>query len=140
MPEPIRRIVAGLATLGLAIVVVVGLIAGEPSGSDRVGSLGNRIRCPVCQGEPISESSSETARAMMEIVAERVESGQSDGQIVDYFRDRYGDWVVLDPPFRGATLILWLLPVFALVGGIVVILGRVRGVHVEGNELEDPAP
>lgn len=139
MPEHFRRILAGLATLGLVIVVVVGLIAGEPSESDRVASLGNRIRCPVCQGEPISESSSETARAMIEIVAERVEAGESDGQIIDYFRDRYGDWVVLDPPFRGATLILWLLPVAALAGGIVLILGRVRGVHAAGNGLEDSA-
>ncbi len=80
----------------------------------------------MCQGEPIADSPSETARAMMDIVAERVAIGESDGQIVEYFRTRYGDWVVLDPPFRGATLVLWLLPVAALAGGIMLIAGRVR--------------
>ena len=100
MSEQIRRVVAGIVTVTLAAIVVFGLVAGEESESDRVGSLGSRIRCPVCQGEPISESPSETARTMMDIVGERVEAGDSDGEIIEYFRDRYGDWVVLDPPFR----------------------------------------
>lgn len=126
MSEVVRRWIAGVATVALAVVVGYGLLAGEPSEPDRVASLGNRIRCPVCQGEPISESSSETARAMMEIVAERVAGGESDGAIIDYFRDRYGEFIVLDPPFRGTTLILWLLPVAALIGGAMLILGRVR--------------
>lgn len=126
MPEHLRRWIAGLVTAVLAAIVVAGFISGEPSESDRVAALGDRIRCPVCQGEPIADSPSETARAMMDIVAERVAIGESDGQIVEYFRTRYGDWVVLDPPFRGATLVLWLLPVAALAGGIMLIAGRVR--------------
>ncbi len=124
--EAVRRWIAGLVTAALAAIVLVGLVAGEPSESDRVASLGSRIRCPVCQGEPIADSPSETATAMMRIVSERVAMGESDGQIIEYFRARYGDWIVLDPPFRGATLILWLLPLLALAGGVVLIAGRVR--------------
>ncbi len=128
MPERVRAWLAGVVTVALAVVVVFGLIEGEPSDTDRVAALGSRIRCPVCQGEPIADSPSETARAMMEIVAERVAAGESDGQIVEYFRARYGDWIVLDPPFRGATLVLWLLPLAALGAGVGLIAGRLRRV------------
>ena len=65
---------------------------------------------------------------MMRIVSDRVVSGESDAQIVEYFRARYGDWVVLDPPFRGATLFLWLMPLVALGAGIGLIASRVRRV------------
>ncbi len=126
MPERVRRAVAGLVTVALALIVVVGLVSGEPSERDRVAALGSRIRCPVCQGEPIGDSPSETAQAMMDVVAERVAAGDSDAAVIEYFRGRYGDWIVLDPPFRGSTLILWLLPVAALAGGVVLILGRLR--------------
>lgn len=126
MSEAVRRWIAGFVTTALAVIVLVGFVAGEPSETDRVASLGSRIRCPVCQGEPIADSPSETARAMMRIVSERVATGESDSQIIEYFRARYGDWIVLDPPFRGATLILWLLPLLALAGGVVLIAGRMR--------------
>lgn len=126
MPERSRRWLAGLGTAALAAIVIAGFVVGEASEADRVAALGARIRCPVCQGEPIADSPSETARTMMEIVAERVAVGESDDQIIEYFKTRYGDWVVLDPPFRGATLAVWLLPVAALAAGIGLIAGRVR--------------
>ena len=139
MPERMRRWVAGIVTVALAAVVVVGFVAGEPSEPDRVASLGSRIRCPVCQGEPIGESPSETARAMMEIVAERVAIGESDGQIIEFFRTRYGDWVVLDPPFSGATLLLWLLPLAGLAAGVVLVGGRMRRPS-EGDPITEEEP
>ncbi len=126
MGEPVRRLLAGFITVALAAVVLVGLIVGEPTERDRVAALGARIRCPVCQGEAIADSPSETAQSMMEIVAEQVAAGASDGEIVAYFRDRYGDWVVLDPPFRGLTLVLWLLPLGAGAAGLALIAGRRR--------------
>lgn len=124
MRERLGRWVGVAVTLALAAVVVVGIVMGEPSEDDRVRSLGARIKCPVCQGEPIVDSPSETARAMMEIVAERVAAGQSDEQIIDYFTERYGDGILLDPPVAGRTLLLWVLPFVALAAGVVLILGR----------------
>jgi cytochrome c-type biogenesis protein CcmH len=126
MSENLRRILAGVVTVALAAVVVVGLVVGEDTERDRIEALGKRIKCPVCQGEPIADSPSETSRAMMDIVAERVEAGETDDQIVDYFVSRYGDGILLDPPFEGRTLALWLLPGVALIAGIVLIIGRRR--------------
>jgi cytochrome c-type biogenesis protein CcmH len=121
-------------TVALAGVVVAGLVMGEDTESDRIRALGARIKCPVCQGEAIVDSPSETARAMMDIVAERVEAGESDDQIITYFTSRYGDGILLDPPFKGRTLALWLLPLVALGAGIALILGRRRTPSAEQRE------
>ena len=88
MSERMRSVAAWVVTLGLAAVVAWGFVVGEETRTDRVLALGNRIKCPVCQGEAIAESPSETAVAMMDIVAERVEAGQTDRQIIDYFTVR----------------------------------------------------
>lgn len=137
MSEKARRWIAGVVTVALAVVVVAGLIIGEDTEQDRVRALGTRIKCPVCQGESIADSPSETATAMLEIVAERVAAGQSDDQIIDYFTARYGDGILLDPPFAGRTLLLWLLPLFAIAGGIWMIQGRRRS---KSPSLEESTP
>jgi len=126
MPDNIRKILAWVVTLGLAAVVGWGFIAGGESDTDRVLALGSRIKCPVCQGEAISESPSDTAVAMMEVVAEQVEAGLTDEQILDYFTARYGDGIRLDPRFEIRTMLLWLLPAAALIGGGFLIWTRRR--------------
>ncbi len=131
----IRRWVASIATIALTAFVVAGMIAGDATEADRVRALGNRIRCPVCQGESIADSPSDTAAAMMDIVADRVAAGQSDQQIIDYFVSRYGNFILLDPPFAGRTLALWLLPIVAAGIGVWLIIGR-RRTHATSIEAE----
>lgn len=126
MDSKVRSLVGWAVTVGLAAVVVAGLVLGDTRSEDRVADLGSRIKCPVCQGEAIGDSPSETARAMVDIVREKVQAGETDGQIVDYFTARYGDGILLDPPFAGRTLAVWLLPVVAVAAGIWMILSRRR--------------
>ncbi len=140
MSESVRRILAGIITVALAAVVVVGMVMGEDTERDRIQALGKRIKCPVCQGEPIGDSPAETSRAMMDIVAERVAAGESDGEIVDYFVSRYGDGILLDPPFEGRTLALWLLPGIALIAGILLIAGRRRASTPAESERREGSP
>lgn len=121
-----RRRSGSLITIVLAAIVVAGFVLGDPSPRDRVTSIGAIIRCPVCQGEAIVDSPAETARVMMDIVEEKVASGETDQQIIQYFRARYGDGIVLDPPFAGKTIMVWIVPLLALGGGIWMILARRR--------------
>ena len=60
----------------------------------------------------------------MEVVAEKVDEGLTNDQVFDFFQARYGDGILLDPPFGGRTLVLWLLPVAAVGAGVFMILGR----------------
>ena len=121
-----RRLTGSMITITLAAIVIAGFVLGDASPQDRVASIGAVIRCPVCQGESIADSPAETARVMMEIVAEKVTAGETDQQIIAYFRARYGDGILLDPPFGGKTLLIWILPILAVGGGVWMILGRRR--------------
>ena len=105
-----------LAVLGLLLVAVIGLMTADPRPPDRVRELELQLRCPVCKSVSIAESGSETALAMRAEVAGQVRSGRTDQEIIDYFRARYGDWVVLDPPVAGRTAPVWIIP---LVVGVV---------------------
>jgi cytochrome c-type biogenesis protein CcmH len=126
MSKRTKQLIAGIITLALAAIVVAGLIAGDPTPEDRVASLGQRIKCPVCQGVTIGESPSETAQAMMSITREKVAEGWTDDQIIQFFENRYNTAILVDPPFSGKTLIVWLLPVLAVGVGVVMIASRVR--------------
>ncbi len=126
MSETWRRWISGVITVAMAGVVIAAMIIGEDTPRDRVLALGTRIKCPVCQGESIAESPAETSTAMMQVVAEKVAAGESDDQIIRYFTDRFGSGILLDPPFRGRTLALWLTPLAALAAGVALILGRRR--------------
>jgi cytochrome c-type biogenesis protein CcmH len=121
-----RQIVGWIVTLGLVGVVVVGMIMGDTRDKDRVASLGAAIKCPVCQGEAIVDSPSETAKAMLEVLEEKVAEGLTDDQVFAYFTDRYGDGIRLDPRFTPQTLLLWLAPLIAVAGGVWMILSRRR--------------
>jgi cytochrome c-type biogenesis protein CcmH len=126
MDSRLRSLIGWTVTVALAAVVVVGLVLGDTRPEDRVADLGARIKCPVCQGEAIGDSPSETAQAMVDIVREKVDAGETDSQIVSYFTTRYGDGILLDPPFSGRTMLVWLLPVVAVGAGVWMILSRRR--------------
>jgi len=129
-------------TVSLIVVmaaVLVTLVVTSPMREDRVQSIGDRIKCPVCQGESIANSPSQMARDMMALVEERVADGQSDEAIIDELLFSYSGAVLLDPPARGPTLILWIAPLGGLVIGVGVILWWRR--HPPGlGSPEDPAP
>ncbi len=122
----VRQTIGWVVTATLAGIVVVGMIVGDARPEDRVASIGAAIKCPVCQGEAIVDSPSETAVAMLEILEEKVAAGETDQQIYAYFRGRFGDGIILDPPFEPQTLLLWLLPLAAVAGGVWMILSRRR--------------
>lgn len=126
MRADLRKYAGWLVTTALAMVVAVGFILGDPTPEDRVARLGASIKCPVCQGEAILDSPSPTAQAMMEVLEEKIAAGESDDQIVSYFQTRFGEGILLDPPFEGKTLLVWILPVFAVAGGVWMIMSRRR--------------
>jgi cytochrome c-type biogenesis protein CcmH len=131
-----RRWLSWSITAALAVFVALSLIRSAPPDEDRARAIGERIRCPVCQGESIAESPADTARAMMDLVRERIAQGRSDGEIIDELVGSYGGSVLLDPPLRGPTLWLWLLPLAAVTAGAWLLAARFR----TGTEAPLPAP
>jgi cytochrome c-type biogenesis protein CcmH len=98
----------------------------DPAQEERARALGHEIRCMVCQNQSIEDSEAELARDLRLIVRERVRAGDSDGQVLDYLHARYGDFVLLKPPFAWSTAALWATPLIAVLAGLGFILGMRR--------------
>ena len=80
------------------------------------------LRCLICQGQSIYDSDSEFANSLKTVVEIKIEEGLSENQIYDYFKDKYGEWILYDPIFNKNTYFLWLLPllIFFLGGAIIL--------------------
>lgn len=97
-----------------------------PDLSSRVFDIARELRCPVCQGESAAESNADISVEMRRIIAEQLAQGKSPAQIKAYFVQRYGNWILYDPPRSGATLWVWLSPLIGL-GVLALLLWRYQG-------------
>jgi cytochrome c-type biogenesis protein CcmH len=92
----------------------------------RARGLSRDLRCMVCQNQSIDDSDAPLARDLRILVRERLTAGDSDEQVKDFLVARYGEFVLLKPPFEWHTAILWLTPVLALLAGAVAMFAAVR--------------
>lgn len=87
-------------------------------------ALMKEIRCLVCQNQSIEDSNADLARDLRAIVRERVALGDTPDNVRAYLVDRYGDWVLLKPPFNASTYLLWASPLLALVAFALLLFRR----------------
>jgi cytochrome c-type biogenesis protein CcmH len=123
------RVVVAIALLVLAGALVFAARPHEMTADERIDQITTELRCPVCQGLSVKDSLSETARQMRDLVAQRVREGRTNAEIEAEFRAAYGDWIFLSPPVSSWNGLVWLVPVVALVAGVVLVIGRLRGVE-----------
>lgn len=99
----------------------------DPALEARAREIGQALRCVVCQNQSIDDSAAEVARDMRRTVRERLVAGDSNDQVFDYMVARYGDYVLLKPPFKLGTLALWLgAPLVLLVAASAIMLAALR--------------
>ena len=80
------------------------------------------LRCLICQGQSVYDSDSEFANSMKVLVDKKLNEGFSEKQIYDFFKEKYGEWILYDPELNKNTYILWLLPILIfLIGGAIVV-------------------
>ena len=108
-------------------------ILADPALEARAREISRDIRCPVCQGESIDDSSAPISRDLRIIIRERLVAGDSDREVVDYIVARYGEFVLFNPRPEGSNLILWLAGPALLLAGVAVAVaaGRRRRVVPE---------
>ena len=93
----------------------------DPAEEARARDIARQLRCLVCQNESIDTSEASFAHDMRMLIRDRLRQGQSDEQIVAYIRDRYGDFVLLQPPLTRRTALLWAAPGLALAAGCAMV-------------------
>jgi cytochrome c-type biogenesis protein CcmH len=121
------RILIVLALLALAAALVFAARPHETTADERVDQITAELRCPVCQGLSVKDSTSETARQMRDLVAQRVREGKTNAEIEAEFRAAYGDWIILSPPLASWSGLVWLVPVAVIAAGLAFVIGRLRG-------------
>jgi cytochrome c-type biogenesis protein CcmH len=134
-------------TLLLLVLIAFPALAVEPSEmlpdpalEARAREIGQSLRCVVCQNQSIDDSAAEVAHDMRRAVRERLSAGDSNDQVFAYMVARYGDYVLLKPPFKAGTLVLWLgAPALLLIAGAALLIAarRRRRVPLAPSPLSD---
>lgn len=111
----------------------VGAPAGQPLGGAtlerKTAEVSALLRCPVCQGLAVADSPAEMAINMRRQVHDLLSRGYSERQILSYFEQSYGEFVLLRPKFEGLNAMVWLLPLFALIAGAFVVFRKMKKLH-----------
>ena len=126
-----RLMFAAVAALVLLAAPVAAVTPDEqlsnPAQEARAQVLSRTLRCVVCQNQSIDDSNAPLAHDLRVILRERIAAGDSDEQAVAYLVQRYGDFVRLNPPMRGDTLVLWFGPLAVLLLGGAGVAFYLRG-------------
>ena len=121
-----------LIRLGLSAALALGSAAAlavqpdevmkDPALEARARTLSEELRCLVCQNQSIDDSDAPLARDIRILIRQRVASGESNDAVRAYLVSRYGDFILLKPPFKPETMLLWLSPALVLGGGLAAAL------------------
>lgn len=92
----------------------------------RTSAIASELRCPVCQGVSVEDSPTELARQMRAVVRDQLAAGRTPDEVRQYFVDKYGEWILLEPKASGFNLLVYVLPWLAMLAGLAVIVFAVR--------------
>jgi cytochrome c-type biogenesis protein CcmH len=115
MMRRLLSIVFLMLTVSAALALPAPGTLSDPAQEARARALQKELRCMVCQGESIDESNAPLAADLRTLVREHIKAGESDDQIKQFLVARYGDFILMRPPFDENTYALWLTPFLVLI-------------------------
>ena len=121
-----RLVFAFLLVATPAFAVLPSEQLADPRLEARARAISSELRCVVCQNQTIDDSDAELAHDLRVLLRQRLKAGDTDQQAIAYIVNRYGDYVLLKPPFEAETLILWLGPLLVLVAGGIGVMFYLR--------------
>ena len=90
---------------------------------DKLVTIYKNVRCLVCQGQSIYESNTDFSLSVKKVILEKVNAGESESEIYDFLKVKYGEWIILKPSFSFKNLILWSFPyIIFFIGGFFLFL------------------
>ena len=100
----------------------------------RARNISKNIRCLVCQNQSIDDSSAPLAKDLRTVIRAKVQAKNTDEEIYKFLTDRYGDFILLKPPFKISTFLLWSLPfVFFIIGIFILFLHNKKSKKMLGK-------
>jgi cytochrome c-type biogenesis protein CcmH len=117
MKRLVSAVLAAFALSVAAAAITPDEQLDDPALEARARAISKELRCIICQSQSIDESNVSLARDLRVLVRERLVAGDTDQEVLDYIHQRYGDYVLLKPPVKGRTILLWVGPILFLVLG-----------------------
>jgi cytochrome c-type biogenesis protein CcmH len=118
-----------------ALAVLPSEQLSDPALEARARDISRELRCQVCQNQSIDDSNAPLAADLRRLVRERLKAGDSDAQVYTYLTQRYGDYVLLKPPLRADTLLLWFGPL-----AVLLIAGTAIFVYMRRSRTQTASP
>ena len=88
----------------------------------KVDEISKNLRCLICQGQSVYDSNSEFALSVKTLISQKLAAGNSEDDIYNFLKSKYGDWIVYEPEINKFTFLLWLLPIFLFIfGGLLIV-------------------
>ena len=88
----------------------------------KVEQISKNLRCLICQGQSVYDSNSEFALSVKSLISSKLTAGDSEEEIYEFLKSKYGDWIVYEPVLNKYTLVLWILPLFLFIfGGLLIV-------------------
>ena len=121
-----------ICILGILLFFFLAMPALAQEGTvtdDEVNEIAKDLFCPVCESVPLDVCPTQACADWRELIRTQLAEGKTKDEIHDYFARQYGDGVLADPPKRGFNLILWILPVVAVLGGGIFFWRYLKGLR-----------
>ena len=100
-------------------LILFGNVNAETS---KVDDISKNLRCLICQGQSVYDSNSEFALSVKTLISQKLAAGNSEDDIYNFLKSKYGDWIVYEPEINKFTFLLWLLPIFLFIfGGLLIV-------------------
>ncbi len=120
-PSLMRHISALLASLILSVAALSCIAEDDLTNDQRAYQLSQQLMCPICDGQTLDQSQAQISQDMKSVIQEKLESGESNAEIRDYFVERYGEAVLAAPSSSGFNLIAWVMPMLIFGGGLGIL-------------------
>lgn len=130
------------AAIGPALAVEPNEKLADPALEARARDISKELRCLVCQNQSIDDSEADLARDLRRIVRDRIVAGDTDAEVLDFIVERYGQFVLLRPPFEPVTWVLWFGPLAILLvgaGAAALVFRRRRATAPRELDLDEKA-
>jgi len=113
--------------VAIGLIVVSGLVsvrsqtANDTLLEQRLQNLTKQLRCLQCRNETVADSPAQIADDLRKEIREQMKAGKSDDEIIAFLHERYGDFILYNPPVKATTYLLWFGPFLLLVGGTLLL-------------------
>ena len=115
------KIIFKLITFSFLLLILINNSVLADNKISKVDSISKNLRCLICQGQSVYDSQSEFAISVKDLIKKKIEEGNSDNDIYEYLKNKYGDWIMYEPELDKKTLLLWILPLILFVfGGLLI--------------------